>query len=107
MCEQHKYALILILKFLLSDRGGDKHEDIIFSSSYANLKRSSIAPAAHNSVTAGWVTQPKDQSGCGACVAFATASVVETCMLKAGSTLKKETMDLSEQTLVDCGMGKL
>ena len=80
-----------------------QEDDAVSPRNEDRMSRSSYAPAAHNSVTAGWVTAPKDQTGCGACTAFATTSAVETCMLKAGSPLTKETMDPSEQTLVDCG----
>jgi hypothetical protein len=49
----------------------------------------------------GWVTPVKSQSQCGSCVAFSGATLVETCMLKAGARM--EGLDLSEQYLLNCG----
>merc|ERR1712038_853746 len=47
------------------------------------------------------VTPPKDQYYCGSCGAFATAGMIESCMLKVGAPF--ENMDLSEQYLIDGG----
>ena len=59
------------------------------------------APAHFSALTNQWVTPVKHQMQCGSCSAFTAASMAETCMVKAGA--KIDNLDLSEQTLVDCG----
>ena len=58
-------------------------------------------PDSYDSRTNGHVTEVKNQRQCGSCVAFATTSAIETCMILAGAS--KSGMDLSEQSLIDCG----
>ncbi len=57
-------------------------------------------PTSWDSRDKGWVTPVKYQGSCGSCAAFATASVIETCLLKAGD---QNAEDISEQYLLDCG----
>ena len=49
--------------------------------SQESLSRAAV-PAAYDAIKAGLVTPVKSQGGCGSCVAFATAAVVETCFAK-------------------------
>ena len=48
----------------------------------------------------GWITPAKDQLVCGSCVAFAINAAAEAAMIKAGAAF--DSMDLSEQWLLDC-----
>ncbi|KAG1681340.1 hypothetical protein FOA52_007388 [Chlamydomonas sp. UWO 241] len=52
-------------------------------------------------VARGMVTAPKQQSSCGSCSFFVTASLVESALLMAGRT-NVATLDLSEQEMVSC-----
>merc|ERR1719400_80916 len=69
-----------------------------------NELSSRSAPASYSSVSSGLVTAVKNQGNCGSCVAFASAGLFETSMIKAGAN--KTGLDLSEQYLVDCAYGK-
>jgi hypothetical protein len=70
---------------------------------YNELSSRSV-PASYNAVSKGLVTPVKSQGTCGSCVAFASAALFETSMIKAGA--KKSGLDLSEQYLIDCAYGK-
>ena len=49
----------------------------------------------------GYVTKAKAQQSCGSCAAFATGGAMEICLRKAGAP-SLESLDISEQQLVDC-----
>ena len=53
----------------------------------------------------GYVTKAKAQASCGSCAAFATGGAMEICLRKAGAP-SLESLDISEQQLVDCGYGQ-
>eukprot|EP00095_Tigriopus_kingsejongensis_P011384 maker-scaffold68_size422247-snap-gene-0.15 protein:Tk11384 transcript:maker-scaffold68_size422247-snap-gene-0.15-mRNA-1 annotation:"cathepsin l-like" len=66
----------------------------------AQVRTGSPAPSSYMT-SSSYLTLPKNQQQCGSCAAFATTAAVETCMLKNGALLAD--LDLSEQSLVDCG----
>jgi len=59
-------------------------------------------PESYSSADEGLVSPVKNQYKCGACVAFATAAVLETCYKKVSGVFG----DYSEQELIDCAYGK-
>ena len=60
---------------------------------------------SHHIFYLGLITSPKDQGQCGSCAAFASGSIIETC-LKIAAGGKLNTYDISEQHLVDCAYQK-
>ena len=60
---------------------------------------------SHHIFYLGLITTPKDQGQCGSCAAFASGSIIETC-LKIAAGGKLNTYDISEQYLVDCAYQK-
>jgi len=70
---------------------------------YNELSSRSV-PASYNAVSKGLVTPVKDQGTCGSCVAFASAALFESSMIKAGAN--KTGLNLSEQYLIDCAYGQ-
>jgi C1A family cysteine protease len=58
-------------------------------------------PSEYSAVSAGIVTDPKNQGSCGSCAAFGATAIHETCMVKSGVSITD--LDLSEQYLLDCG----
>ena len=67
---------------------------------YSAMDRA-YTPRSFSSKNKGWVTEAKSQGNCGSCAAFAATGLHETCMAKAGASIR--SLDLSEQYLVDCG----
>ena len=57
-------------------------------------------PTFFDARTKGLITSVKNQKSCGSCSAFASAAMVETCLIRVGAP--SQHMDLSEQQLVDC-----
>jgi len=70
---------------------------------YRSLDRS--IPASYDARAKGLITTPKHQGQCGSCAAFASGSIIETC-LKIAAGGKLNTYDISEQHLVDCAYQK-
>jgi|ERR1711915_415395 len=58
-------------------------------------------PDYYNAVEEGIVSSVKQQGHCGACVAFASMSLIETCFKKITGVFG----DYSEQQMIDCGYG--
>merc|ERR1719510_2714854 len=67
---------------------------------YARLARTDV-PDSYDAREHGLITSVKNQASCGSCAAFASNTVMETCMLKEGASL--DDLDLSEQQILDCG----
>jgi len=67
---------------------------------YARLARTDV-PDSYDARDHGLITSVKNQASCGSCAAFASNTVMETCMLKAGASL--DDLDLAEQQILDCG----
>jgi len=61
------------------------------------------APDSYSSLDLGLITPVKNQGRCGSCVAFAEASVTETCFMKETNS---SIADISEQHFLDCGYKK-
>merc|ERR1712096_368369 len=58
-------------------------------------------PSSVDSTKKGIVTVPRNQGNCASCAAFASTSLHELCMRRAGAP--SAGLDLSEQYLIDCG----
>jgi len=84
----------------------EPHPDLVNEESekYFDKFRYSRAavPSQWNSVEKGWVSHIKNQGRCGSCVAFATATGIETCYKKLTGVFG----DYSEQEMVDCGYNR-
>ncbi|WIA14314.1 hypothetical protein OEZ85_002846 [Tetradesmus obliquus] len=84
--------------------GGRKLQQTCSTSSgqVAYTLGSTIAPAAVNWVSNGFVTPIRNQGQCGSCVAFATTVLTEFALMKRNSIYNNANTDLSEDDLMEC-----
>jgi len=85
------------------DRENTPEQQMALDELYRSLDRS--IPASYDARAKGLITTPKAQGQCGSCAAFASGSIIETCLKIAGGG-KLNTYDISEQHLIDCAYQK-